>query len=83
MKIKATIQEIKEVQVNKEDLIKATIELINKKFDIPKDSFIEGNNLVQEKEYYGSHSFYRTITIREASDIDKQTLEVIKFLRNL
>jgi len=48
------------------------------KFDIPDAAFIKEDKMYQSVEYYTSHSWYSDEFVRDASDIDKAVVLVLK-----
>jgi hypothetical protein len=78
MKIKATKKEQIEVEISDTERSRIIIEYVEKKYNLNRYWFIENGNLMEEIEHYGSHKFYETKVIREASKTDKKMLEFIK-----
>lgn len=59
-----------EVELDAKTRKKITEKALEEIFDIPRDAYIKDKKLVHDVEYYTSHSWFETETIREATESD-------------
>lgn len=72
------IQETRKITISDEQEKKIALEFIKKKYNIDILMWIEDGKLMQSVEYHTSHAWSCDEEVREATELDKCILKVVK-----
>ena len=81
MKIRVPITTYTEIDLDEEKQAQVTSAYIRKKCNIPDVAFIENDVLHSIEEHYTSHSWEEDVSIREATELDRAALLILKHIR--
>lgn len=67
----------------KENVYKLLRNTLYKEMKLPYDSYVSGEQWVQEVEFYGSHSYFSTQHVRQVTDKDRKLLKMLDDLEDV
>jgi len=78
LKIKNT--ETQKITLSEEDMLKVTLEYLQKKYGLTHLMIIEDEKIMHEVEYIGSHKWRDWEELRDVNPIDNNVLTILKDL---